>query len=300
MKKSMKCFFVSALMLLVTISLVACGGNEIEATTNAPFGVKYPERIKTKFSINASMSALKMYEVGVKNYDEIDFVASRQLGTIITKTPIGKLHQSLDAIKIKDNSKLYLESNTITTAGFPAINLIDQSIFENGKYRVRTAKDISVKDDMPIIKAWNSIKSFDSLAQGLKDFPNDPSRINMYTINEGSVVSSTKPVFDAKNNIYKFELVLDNSLATIDHIVNMKHNAEAGGIENPSIAFDSVKVTVEMWSNGLIKSIASDELYKIKGKVPVVGEKTNETALLATTYFTYDTTECNISNYIKF
>lgn len=301
MKKSLRMFFVVTLMLLVTISLVACGGNENERMTNAPFGEKYPEKIKTKYSINANMDALKMYEAGVKNYNEIEFVASRQIGTIITETVIGNLNQSVDSTKIKQDSKLYFETNTITTNNFlKPINLIDQSIYENGKYRVRTAgdKQIAIKDGVATVKTWNGTEDYNSLAEGLKKYPNDPSRVNMYIINENTVISSTKPIYDAKNNIYKFELVLDNSLATRDYLNNMYYNVKAGGVTDPEIAFTKLNLVVEMWDNGLIKSIANDENYDVKGKMGFTVN--NKTAFIATTYFTYDKTECNIKNYIKF
>ena len=50
-----------------------------------------------------------------------------------------------------------------------------------------------------------------------------------------------------------------------------------------------------MWENGLIKTIGCEEAYEVKA----IGT-TNKTNLLATTYFTYDRTEININNYLKF
>lgn len=302
MKKSLKSFFVATLMLLVTITLVACSGSENEGIVSAaPFGTKYPERIKAKYSINANMNALKMYETAVKNYNEIDFVASRQIGTIMTDSIGGKLKQSLDSTKIKQDNKLYLETNTITikkSGVLPAVNIIDQSIYEDGVYRFRSVdkNNISVKDGTPIIKEWESTKKYNNFENACADgqSPNNPSRINMYNINDKSLISSTKPIYDAKNKVYKFELVLDNSLATKDYIKNMEYNASKGGV-NSTISFTQLKLSVEVWSDGLIKSISTDETYDVKA----VG-LTNKTAFVATTYFTYDKTECDIKNYIKF
>lgn len=303
MKRTLKSFFVSALMVLVCLTLVACSGDDgLNTEFKAPFGNKYPEQIKNSIKINATMDALQMYEVGVRNFNNLDFVATQQIGNISSKTALGTMNQKLDSLKIKQDNKYYLNSYTYTVSGAPKTNICDQSIYENGEYRVLSAdKDnIKVNNNEVIVSKWpEKPEKFSSLDSGLEKYPNDPTRINMYIINSNTVTSSTKPTYDAKNKTYKFNLTLDTNKATTDYVKNMYYNTKKGGVNAKSINFTKLKLTIEMWDNGLIKSIANEEAYKVDtGMLGSLG--VSNTTLLATTYFTYDRAEINISKYAKF
>ena len=119
----------------------------------------------------------------------------------------------------------------------------------------------------------------------------------MYIVNSKTLKSATKPVYDAKNKTYKFDIVLNIDTATKDYLNVMVYKTTKGGIkvQAKDIKFTKLKIKVEMWENGLIKTIGCEEAYEVKA----IGT-TNKTNLLATTYFTYDRTEININNYLKF
>jgi len=80
MKRTLKSFFVSTLMVLICLTLVACvkdtQTNELDSTL--PFSDKYPENVNTEYKISSEMNAIEMYEAGVKNFLEADFVASHK------------------------------------------------------------------------------------------------------------------------------------------------------------------------------------------------------------------------------
>ncbi len=116
MKRTLKSFFVSALMVLVCLTLVACGQDiETDVEVTAPFGEKYPENVTAQYKINKSMTALQMYEAGVKNFKAASFVASSQLGNITTNNKLtGNMTQKLDCLKIKEDNRYYLGSSSYT------------------------------------------------------------------------------------------------------------------------------------------------------------------------------------------
>ncbi len=305
MKRTLKSFFVSTLMVLICLTLVACvkdtQTNELDSTL--PFSDKYPENVNTEYKISREMNAIEMYEAGVKNFLEADFVASHQLGNITTKSLLGTMNQKLDCFKIKQDNKYYLDSTSYTVSGGPEIRMCDQSIYENGKYRVRSANsdDIKINKDKDgiIVSKWPATSHFSSLSEGLDSFPDDLTRMNMYIVNADTAKSFTRrPVYDAKNRTYKFSITLDISTATEDYIPTMVYKTNKGSslmnISGKDITFSRLRLTVVMWENGLIKSVANDEAYDIK----VFGG--SSTTLLATTYFTYDRAERNINNYLTF
>ncbi len=300
MKRTLKSFFVSTLMVLVCLTLVACGKDiDTDAVSEVPFGDKYPEKVNATYKITSSMAALQMYEVGVKNFNVANFVATQQLGNITTKSMLGEMTQKLDCLRIKQDNIYYLDSNTFTTKGTPNIKMCDQSIYKDGKYKVRSANkgDIKVKNGEISISKWQDVKTFASLTDGLNVYPDDLTRINMYIVSSKTLKSATKPVYDAKNKTYKFDIVLNVDTATKDYLNVMVYKTTKGGIkvQAKDIKFTKLKIKVEMWENGLIKTIGCEEAYEVKAL-----STTNKTNLLATTYFTYDRTEININNYLKF
>ncbi len=299
MKRTLKSFFVSALMVLVCLTLVACGQDiETDVEVTAPFGEKYPENVTAQYKINKSMTALQMYEAGVKNFKAASFVASSQLGNITTNNKLtGDMTQKLDCLKIKEDNRYYLGSSSYTIKGGPAIKMSDQSIYENGKYRVRSAnsKDIKVeKDGTMSVSKWPAVEVFESLGQGLQVYPDDPTKINMFIVNSKTLKTSTKPIYDAKNKTYKFNITLDLETATKDYIRVMEYKTKKGGVTPKGINFTKLRLTIVMWENGLIKSIGNEESYIVNA----LGFE-NRTSLLATTYFTYDRAEVNTGNYFN-
>ena len=210
MKRTLKSFFVSTLMVLVCLTLVACVKDvDTDAVPEVPFGDKYPEKVNATYKITSSMAALQMYEVGVKNFNVANFVATQQLGNITTKSMLGEMTQKLDCLRIKQDNIYYLDSNTFTTKGTPNIKMCDQSIYKDGKYKVRSANkgDIKVKNGEISISKWQDVKTFASLTDGLNVYPDDLTRINMYIVSSKTLKSATKPVYDAKNKTYKFDIL---------------------------------------------------------------------------------------------
>lgn len=305
MKKTLKGLFVSALMVLICLSLVACshgGDSELPSLSiKSPFSDEYPKNIANTLKVNGSMDALTMYKVGVRNFNEVQFVASRQIGNIFTKSGIGKtIPQTIDSLKIKDNDRYYLETTSFSTEKLPVVNeyikIADQSIYENGKYRVRsaTSKGMYVKDDNLFVGKWPETENFASLSAGLAKYPNDPTRINMFIVDKSTIVKSTKPEFDAKTKTYKFNFELNIDTATKDYLKNMVYNTKKGGISSATekdITFTKLNLSVTMWDNGLIKEIASEEAYEVS----YFG--TNKTSLQSITFFTYDNKEVDVNKY---
>ena len=138
--------------------------------------------------------------------------------------------QKLDCLKIKQDNIYYLDSSTFTTKGTPNIKMSDQSIYENGAYRVRSAEkgDIKVQKGEMTVAKWPETEYFDSLENGLVKYPDDLTRINMYIVNSKTIASATKPVYDAKNKTYKFSLVLNINTATEDYLNVMEYKTKKG------------------------------------------------------------------------
>ena len=136
----------------------------------------------------------------------------------------------------------------------------DQSIYENGKYRVRSAnsKDIKVeKDGTMSVSKWPAVEVFESLGQGFQVYQDDLTKINMFIVNSKTLKTSTKPIYDAKNKTYKFNITLDLETATKDYIKVMEYKTKKGGVTPKGINFTKLRLTVVMWENGLIKSIGN-------------------------------------------
>lgn len=298
MKKILKRLMVSALILASSISLVACVNDPVDTSSN--IGDKLPNNISPKYSINKNMTALEMYEVGVKNYNDMEYVASVQKGNIVSSAVGMKVHQTLNSTKIKQNGKYYLDTYTITQSGIVSVDIVDQSIFEDGKYRVRSAEKIDKKEvdgvKVANVTKWSDTQNFDSLQAGLDEYPNDPTRLSMYIVNNSTVTSQTKPVYDVKTNQYTFSLTLDCDKATVDYIENMYYNIKKNSAtKNGIITFTSLKLNVTMWDNGLIKSITTNESYEL---AKAIGNP--KTTNVYTTYVTYNPKELKINDYIKF
>ena len=282
MKNSIKKMLLGAIMAVTAVSLVACTGtiNEIEN----PIGDDAPDGVNAKYSINKNMSALQMYEAGLANYDDLSYVSTINLSNIASKAFSMNVVQTLSSTKIKENGNYYLDCETFTTSGIKKVHFVDQSKYIDGIYTIRTGKEFTVTDGVGAVDAWNATETINNLSDALAKYPNDPTRMNMYIVNEGTIVSSTTPVQDAKTGQYSYSMVLDNNTATVDYVKNMEYNTSnddltAGAV----ITFTGLKLDVVMWGNGLIKSIGIDESYDLNAGF--INSKTNNMGM---TYYNYD------------
>ncbi len=293
MKKSIKSLLLGAVVAVTTVSLVACA--VIPPDMNSELGLKLPKGINPTHSINSSMSALEMYEAGLANYNDVEYVGSHQKGQITSKTIGLNTVQSLSSYKIQDNGSYFLDSETYTVSGLVKVHFVDQLRFGNGECKVRSANEFAVEDSVGSVLGWNAVESYPDIATAVKKYPNDPTRMNMFIVNESTVNSSTAPVFDAKTGQYTFTMDLNVATATTDYVKNMEYNMSNNSMTaGAEITFTDLSLEVVMWENGLIKSVSSDESYEL----PVMG--TTKTNLKAKMYFTYDSKELTLDSRAKF
>lgn len=311
MNNILKKIAVGATLLAVSVSLVACV-KSVDETVTANIGDKLPDGIKAKYSVSADMSALDMYFTGRKNYYYMDYAGAQQVGKIMSDAGVGTLEQSLTSTRIRKGTKTgnnanplyYLDCYTVSTSNsglVPKINIMEECVYDAKKdaYKTRSTTKVKLTDGVAEARSWGKVEKY-KLEDALKDYPNNPTYMNMYLIKEDTLIDTTSPIYDAKLDQWTFSMTLDTVKATEKYYLkHMKHQTEAGGITNPKITFNSLKLDVVMWGNGLIKSITNTESYVVEGnKGPI--EATTKTNFVATTYFTYDPQELDYDSYVQF
>lgn len=282
MNNTIKKMLLGAVMAVTAMSLVAC--TDVITNTDVPIIGDLPDGITAKYSINKNMSAIEMYEAGLANYDDLSYVSTLNVSTIASKAFGMNVTQSLSSTKIKENGNYYLDCETFTTSGIKKVHFVDQSKYINGMYTIRSGDKFKVTDVIGTVEEWKPTEIYSGLDAALAKYPNDPTRMNMYIVNSGTIVSSTTPIQDAKTGQYSYSMILDNDTATVDYVKNMEYNTSNDSLTaGAKIKFTGLKLEVVMWGNGLIKSIGIDESYDLEAGF--ISSKTNNMGM---TYYNYD------------
>lgn len=291
---------IGSVLLLVILSLALVGCNNNIPKGEYDIGNSFPS-VKGKYKLNKTQSAVAMYETGLKNYDYLDYVGMFQAGNIKNdKSGLYATHLYLTSNRIKysdeDYVGHYLDSYTQKIKCFLDVAIMEEAVVEDGEYRMRKAKKISVDDDNVMeAKEWGEVEYFNKVSDAVKAYPNDPTKMNMFLVKANTVQSSTDPVYDAKNKTYSYTLELNARESTKDYVPVMEYNTKAQGFDAKNLKFNSVTMEVVMWNNGLFKSITTKEVYSAS----IMGIQMTLTNDL-TNYYTYDEEELPYFNMINF
>lgn len=289
MKKCLIALSTIALTIIMAVLLVACSHDNIN-TISTVIGDKRPN-VSVKNKINDNMTALEMYEAGIKNYAEAAYVGGLQTGTVAVKAAGLDTLQGLLCKRVKDSEfGATITNYAWTTSGMVDIKFMDEAIADNNGFRKRSADKIGVVDKELVAKKWKPTEKFDSFDDLLIANPNNPYLANMFTVNSDTFESATAPIYDRKTKQYSFTITLKPIEGTVSYVAMVKKTLEAQGFSNPEVVFTSLSLDVVMWDNGLIRSIASSEEYDLKGKMSILNIKGSSTQN-SFTYYTYDKTE---------
>lgn len=285
------------LAMVLGVALTSCTREDVDAMSTV-IGEKLPSSINTKTKLNSSMSAQKMFEIGVENFNNIDFAASYQTGTVETKAVGLETTQSVLSKRVKDGEKVYLDSYTFSTEGLVEIKAMYEIASDANGNRRREADKIKIENGELNAKKWKATNYYDTYAELMKAMPNDPKRVSMVNVNSGTVKEMTKPEYDRKTGQYNFEITLIPDKATTDYVDLMKFMVANNGVKNATINFTEITLEVVMWDNGLIRSIVSRESYDLTGNM-VINIKGSSNSVMRT-YFSYDQNELSYSSVCNF
>lgn len=285
------------LAMVLGVALTSCTREDVDAMSTV-IGEKLPSSINTKTKLNSSMSAQKMFEIGVENFNNIDFAASYQTGTVETKAVGLETTQSVLSKRVKDGDKVYLDSYTFSTEGLVEIKAMYEIASDANGNRRREADKIKIENGELNAKKWKATNYYDTYAELMKAMPNDPKRVSMVNVNSDTVKEMTKPEYDRKTGQYNFEITLIPDKATTDYVDLMKFMVANNGVKNATINFTEITLEVVMWDNGLIRSIVSRESYDLTGNM-VINIKGSSNSVMRT-YFSYDQNELSYSSVCNF
>lgn len=286
------------LAIVLGVALTSCTRENVEAMSTV-IGEKLPSSVNTKTKLTSNMSAQKMFEIGVENFNNIDFVASYQTGTVETKAVGLETTQSIMSRRVKDGANAYLDNYTFSTEGLVEIKAMYEIASDAKGNRRREADKIEVKNGELNAKKWKETSWYDTYDELLKAMPNDPKRVSMVNVNSDTVKDMTKPEYDRKTGQYRFEITLIPDKATTDYVDLMKFMVANNGVKNATISFTEISLEVTMWDNGLIRSIVSRESYDLTGKMSILNIKGSSNSVMRT-YFSYDEKEMSYSSVCKF
>lgn len=285
------------LAMVLGVALTSCTREDVDAMSTV-IGEKLPSSINTKTKLNSSMSAQKMFEIGVENFNNIDFAASYQTGTVETKAVGLETTQSVLSKRVKDGEKVYLDSYTFSTEGLVEIKAMYEIASDANGNRRREADKIKIENGELNAKKWKATNYYDTYAELMKAMPNDPKRVSMVNVNSDTVKEMTKPEYDRKTGQYNFEITLIPDKATTDYVDLMKFMVANNGVKNATINFTEITLEVVMWDNGLIRSIVSRESYDLTGNM-VINIKGSSNSVMRT-YFSYDQNELSYNSVCNF
>lgn len=283
--------------MVLGVALTSCTREDVDAMSTV-IGEKLPSSINTKTKLNSTMSAQKMFEIGVENFNNIDFAASYQTGTVETKAVGLETTQSVLSKRVKDGEKVYLDSYTFSTEGLVEIKAMYEIASDANGNRRREADKIKIENGELNAKKWKATNYYDTYAELMKAMPNDPKRVSMVNVNSDTVKEMTKPEYDRKTGQYNFEITLIPDKATTDYVDLMKFMVANNGVKNATINFTEITLEVVMWDNGLIRSIVSRESYDLTGNM-VINIKGSSNSVMRT-YFSYDQNELSYSSVCNF
>ena len=304
MKKLYMAFVVMCIAAISAVTLMGCTPGDVP-DGDGDFGSKVPVGIQVNNSISANMSAFEMYNAGLANYYDQNYVAISQSGIVksLEAPSIAKSELYLTSNKIKSGTTNFFEIHTASIKCLVNIGLMEEMVVENGAYRRRAAMSAKKNDDYSLTaNNWKDAENFNSVALAKRDggYYNDPTKMNMLNISSDDVISSSVPEYDAKTGQYTFTMSFNCSTVAEDYIPVMEGNMKSQGVTPNDLKFTELSFEVVMWDNGLIRSISSSETYYMMAKLPVVGTKYMKMNNAFNNNYSYNPTEMDINSKIQF
>ncbi len=280
MKKIITAIIAIMVVVLTCVSFVACGGKDIDTKLPEGFGAIQPTQ-EPAVKITSDMSAVEMLMAAEKNYYNANFVASTSSGSLSTKI-LGALEfkQFVKSDKIRNGSingdytqfsnnlsgsigtmdlvKIW-EETYITKTG-DASEILFRNVSKGNLVTDQNNATLSIKEgkDFNATETFNDMKSYSDAKAA------DPSKIWMYDINENTYIAdqTTAPVYNPETKTYSFTIVADPQTSTVDYQKQMMYMLkEQSGISPSDFRFEEIKLEVEIWENGYIKSLKLTESY---------------------------------------
>ena len=304
MKKIIKILSMLTICLLLISGLVSCGNEITEPTL---IGEKLPINIQVKYSINENMSAIEMFETGVKNYNSQKYVAAWTFGEGKAgneDSPMSTM--AIKTLKIKNDNDLFIDNTIVVTGGGMAAIVkafaekSTQIAIVNDKVTKRTSKEFGKVDGEYQVTKWNDKEEFAFSDYYPAKTLDNPRVLYTYKLEKDTVdiEKTTQPVQDG--DFYKFTIAFDleKSVGDFGNVVIENALSKPSEREGATISLKRLYFEVTIWKNGLFRSIGQFDKYAIiapKGGF-VNGQETTNSVL---TNFTYMSSEVPIQNYLN-
>lgn len=308
--ETMKKFLLVVIAIVMTLAMLfmtlsGCKNN-IQKVGVEDFNVidmdigKTMPKTSCSVALQKDMSAYEMFETALNNYYNADFVISQQYGTALTSMGVIKKSQVVDVVKIRDG-KGDASGNNLNGATYFAdsisyssvTSLYEKMVIRPDQIAYRNANTSYVsKENTVNVKSWNDIQTnFSDFKDFTEQKHNNPTLLWMYDTREDYVEESSKPVYDAATDTYRFALIFDPIESTKDYIDTMKVQlGENAGMTVKGLDFLQLRLRVVLWSNGMIRNIHITESYDMKlakGILSINGNVTLKTEV----QFSYDRAE---------
>lgn len=278
MKKFITAIIAIMVVSLTCVSFAACGG-EVDTSLPEGFGAVQPDQTPS-VAINADMSAIEMLMAAEQNYYDANFVASTSSGSISTKILNAfEVVQFVKSDKIRNGSingdYTQFSNNLSGTVGYDLIKIWEETYIEKTadstsiSFRSVDKGNITVNQDTATLsikegKDYNATEKFDDMAAYSDAKAANPSKIWMYDVNENTYLAdqSTAPVYNPETKTYSFTIVADPNTSTTEYQKQMMYMLkEQSGMNPKNFRFETIKLEVEIWENGFIKSLKLTESY---------------------------------------
>lgn len=312
-----KCFKITAIICVVIVSLVLLVGCGPKSGLISEIGKTAPTATPTT-AVNADMSGVDMLMAAVDNYYGADFVASVLSGNVDTTVAGVKVVQAVLGRKIRegkfaedyadDQANYFIDNRSYSFAA----KLYEETLIKPGDIKYRNVSnpsrsilqnkkdmyDISVNDKVK----WNDIEEYgDAMDNYIDSKSSDPRKIWAYLINEDTIASADKPVYNAETKQYSFKVVMDIALSTEEYkdvmVYQLENNA---GMSVSGLEFTQLEFNVVVWESGFLARLEITESYNMK--LSAAGLKLNsEITLNSTQYFSYNPNEAGykMADYIN-
>lgn len=294
MKKIAMIAVVCVIAAVTAFSFVACNPDELNLSNEV---VATQPDITPTATLDASMSAIEMLEVGMENYYGANFAVARTTGALVTDVLSMKLTQFVKSVTLRDgaadeDNKLFYQNLSGTAPSGLLGSAIVIKIWEETDYeKTGNTEDIYFRgadtDKLNIDKheengvitdAWlewqDGVVSFmpteqyNDLTTYVKEKASDPTKMWMYDINENTILSdkTVAPTYNEEGGYYEFSVsgnVDANSpnYSVEEYEKQMLYMLQSQG-QNPSkFYFTEITLDVQIWPNGFLRQVEVTESY---------------------------------------
>lgn len=266
MLKRLRVMIVAVVLVCVTVvTIILFDKDEFEAHANV-IGAEFPKNLQADREINDGMDGGSMLIAALENFYGAEYAASYQQSSVDTTFPIGQVLQAVTARRIRQNGYYWLDAYTTPKGGGNSLLVtlsptsMDEIMYDGNTVQMRSASgsSVSINGGKFSAKRFNKKEIFKSLDDYLEHSKNDPTKAFMHIINAQSIVSTTQPILDAREEYYSFDVELDpvRSTELYKYVI-----IEQGKGNVRDSHFNSMKFSVQLWKNGFLKQILVEENY---------------------------------------